>query len=272
VPHTYECPLRWADMDMLGHVNNVTYLDYVTEAREALFAGHPARRASVLRHQVAFVKPLVFHRAPVLVDTWVTDIDQDQLTLAHEVYDQPDDQGSGRTTYLRATTVLDHRVDDEERALLESLRGPEHEWRPVSSDARPAGRVTPLTVRRSDMDERGQARPGVFFEYVQESRIRYLMDLHTRGQRWSQHVVARTDLDYRAPLSYRQEPYEVHSWVAHLGTRSFTIRSEVCDGDTVLAEAAVVMVTFDLETQSTVEMAGAQRARLEQELSTSASS
>ena len=37
MPHTYECPVRWADMDMLGHVNNAAYLDYVAEARENLF-------------------------------------------------------------------------------------------------------------------------------------------------------------------------------------------------------------------------------------------
>ncbi len=79
--------MRWADMDLLGHVNNVTYLDYVAEARENLFAGHPAATAAVARHQVEFVKPLVFRRQPVLVDTWVTDIADDEVTLAHEVYD-----------------------------------------------------------------------------------------------------------------------------------------------------------------------------------------
>ena len=41
----------------------------------------------------------------------------------------------------------------------------------------------------------------------------------------------------------------VHSWIGHLGTKSFTICAEVRDGDTVLAEATVVMVTFDKETQ-----------------------
>ena len=71
MPHTYECPLRWADLDLLGHVNNVTYLDYVAEAREALFAGLPAGRAAVSRYQVEFLKPLVFSRTPVLVDSWV---------------------------------------------------------------------------------------------------------------------------------------------------------------------------------------------------------
>src|SRR5215467_663306 len=27
--HIYYCPLRWADMDSLGHVNNVVYVDYL---------------------------------------------------------------------------------------------------------------------------------------------------------------------------------------------------------------------------------------------------
>ena len=31
--HVYECPLRWADLDLLGHVNNVIYVDYLQEAR-----------------------------------------------------------------------------------------------------------------------------------------------------------------------------------------------------------------------------------------------
>jgi acyl-CoA thioester hydrolase len=266
VPHTYECPLRWADLDLLGHVNNVTYIDYVTEAREALFAGLPAGRAPVTRHQVEFVKPLVFRRTPILVDSWVTDLGADEVTLAHEVYDGPADGESERIVHLRASTVLAHRPSDDELALIQQVRGPAPAWRPVHSEERPAGDVFSLTARRSDLDERGNARTGVYFEYLQEARIRFLMNLHTRGERWSQHVVARTDIDYLAPLAYRQEPYSVHSWVAHVGSRSFTIRSEVRDGARVLASAVVVMVTFDLETQRTTEMAEPQRARLVREL------
>ena len=266
MPHTYECPLRWADMDLLGHVNNVTYLDYVGEARENLFAGHPAGRAPVSRHQVEFAKPLVFRRHPVLVDTWVTDIADDEVTLAHEVYDEPADEEAERTVYLRASTVLAHRLSDAERALVETTRGPAPEWRAVPAEVRPATDVFSLTVRRSDLDDRGHARSGVFFEYAQEARIRFLMNLHTRGERWSQHVIARTDIDYLAPLAYRQEPYAVHSWVSHLGSRSFTISSEVRDAGRVLARAVVVLVCFDPETQRTTAMAEHQRARLAREL------
>ncbi len=31
--HVYRCPTRWADLDLLGHVNNVVYVDYLQEAR-----------------------------------------------------------------------------------------------------------------------------------------------------------------------------------------------------------------------------------------------
>jgi acyl-CoA thioester hydrolase len=253
-------------MDLLGHVNNVTYLDYVAEARESLFAGHPAATAPVVRHQVDFATPLVFRRDPVLVDTWVTDLGADTMTLNHEVYDDPAAGGSPRTVYLRATSVLDHRPSDAERTLAEQHRGPALDWRPVAAQVRPAADTSPLTVRRSDVGEHGQVRSGVFFEYVQEARIRFLMNLHTRGERWSEHVIARTDIDYLSPLLHRPEPYAVHSWVSHLGSRSFTISSEVRDGDVVAARAVVVLVCFDVETQGTTEMAPQQRARLEREL------
>jgi len=258
--------MRWADMDLLGHVNNVTYLDYVAEARENLFAGHPVGTAPVSRHQVEFAKPLVFRRGPVLVDTWVTDIDDDAVTVAHEVYDDPADGESQRDVYVRAVSVLDHRLSEAERALAEQTRGPEIEWRPVSAEVRPRADMFPLTVRRSDVGEGGLVRSGVFFEYAQEARIRFLMNLHTRGEQWSAHVIARTDIDYLSPLAYRQEPYAVHSWVSHLGSRSFTISSEVRDADRVVARAVVVLVCFDLETQTTTGMSEQQRARLEREL------
>ena len=93
--HVYECPLRWGDMDMLGHVNNVTYVDYLQEARIDMFAAHAgfsgvqdlAEGVVVVRHEVEFVRPLVFHRAPVKVEVWVTEVRAGSFTLAYEVFD-----------------------------------------------------------------------------------------------------------------------------------------------------------------------------------------
>jgi acyl-CoA thioester hydrolase len=266
VPQTYECPVRWADMDMLGHVNNVTYLDYVAEARENLFPDSSVGRAPVRRHQVAFVAPLVFRRRPVLVDSWVTEVGDGSLTLAHEVYDPPKAPEEGRTVYARVSTVLDASLTPRELDRARELTAPAPEWRDIAAKDQPGGDVYDLTVRRADVDESGLVRDVAFFEYFQEARIKFLMNLHTRGQRWNHHVVAQTDLDYLRPVPHRQEPYAVRSWVGHVGTRSFTIRAEVLDGKAVVARAGVVMVIFDQETQRPTDMPESQRERLLQEL------
>ena len=62
-------------------------------------------------------------------------------------------------------------------------------------------------------------------------------------------VVAQVDVDYRLPILFRTEPYDVNSWVARVGTSSFVIESEIRDGETLLSRARVVMVTFDPRTQ-----------------------
>ena len=35
--------MRWADLDQLGHVNNVVYVDYLQEARVDMFRAHGRR-------------------------------------------------------------------------------------------------------------------------------------------------------------------------------------------------------------------------------------
>ncbi len=63
-------------------------------------------------------------------------------------------------------------------------------------------------------------------------------------------VVAQTDVDYRVPILFRPEPYDVWSWITRVGTRSFTIESEIRDGETLLSRARVVLVCFDPRRRS----------------------
>jgi acyl-CoA thioester hydrolase len=121
VRHVYHCPLRWADMDSLGHVNNVTYVDYLQEARVDMFAVHApasggeelAEGVVVVRHEVEFVAPLVFRFEPVRIETWITDIKAATFTMAYEILDELPD--GGRRVYTRATSVLTPFVFAEER-------------------------------------------------------------------------------------------------------------------------------------------------------------
>src|SRR6478752_296188 len=98
--------MRWADLDMLGHVNNVVYVDYLQEARVDLFRTHgPSAREGdlaegvvVVRHEVSYLAPLNFGFTPVSIECWVTEIRAASFTMAYEVFHQ---QGADRVVYLR---------------------------------------------------------------------------------------------------------------------------------------------------------------------------
>ncbi len=149
--HTYDCPLRWSDMDPLGHVNNVTYVDYLQEARVDMLAVHPPSSGArdlnegmvVVRHEVEFVRPLVFREAPVRIELWVTEIRAAAFTLAYEIFD---DLPDGRRVYARASTVLSpfvfaserpRRITADERHALESFLEPPADRTSQAEEARP---------------------------------------------------------------------------------------------------------------------------------------
>jgi acyl-CoA thioester hydrolase len=131
--------MRWADMDSLGHVNNVTYVDYLQESRVDMLRTHApatggeqlAEGTVVVRHEVEFVAPLVFRFEPVRIESWVTQIRAASFTMAYEVLDETEE---GRRVYTRARTVLTpyvfaeerpRRIRDEERAVLERFLEPD---------------------------------------------------------------------------------------------------------------------------------------------------
>ncbi len=137
--HVYDCPLRWADMDSLGHVNNVTYVDYLQEARVDMFAVHApvsggeelAEGVVVVRHEVEFAAPLVFRFEPVRIETWITQVRGASFTMAYEILDVLPD--GSRKVYVRATSLLTpyvfsserpRRLRPEEREVLERFLEP----------------------------------------------------------------------------------------------------------------------------------------------------
>ncbi|MFK4146386.1 acyl-CoA thioesterase [Streptomyces sp. NPDC004065] len=122
--HIYRCPLRWADMDAYGHVNNVVFLRYLEEARiDFLFRPDKEfKQGSVVaRHEIDYKRQLVHRHAPVDIELWVTEIRAASFTLAYEVKD-------GDQIYVRASTVIvpfdfeaqrPRRITEEEREFLQ---------------------------------------------------------------------------------------------------------------------------------------------------------
>jgi acyl-CoA thioester hydrolase len=256
--------MRWADLDLLGHVNNVVYVDYLQEARVDMMRTHgPAAQGAladgtvVVRHEVSYLTPLTFGFRPVSIECWVTEIRAATFTMAYEIFHELPD-GEGRRVYLRATTVLTPYVFSSERprrlteaereALTAFLEPTERSPRTPVRAVRPETATRyPIQVRFSDVDVYGHVNNVKYFEYLQEARIFLTARLWT-GLDPISLVVAQTDVDYRVPILFRPELYDAWSWVSRVGTRSATIESLIVDGDTVLSRARVAIVFFDQQT------------------------
>ena len=128
-------------------------------------------------------------------------------------------------------------------------------------------------MRWSDVDAYRHVNNVKYIEYFQEARIRYQMQLHHQGDVFGSFVVARMDVEHRRPILFRPEPYDVHSWISHVGRRSFVVAAEIRDplsgsdapGE-LLASSRVVAVGFDPEAQHAVELTPDHRARLLEQL------
>ncbi len=124
---TYQCPLRWSDLDAYGHVNNARFLTLYEEARVAMmFVG--ARESGltsfeegvvVARHEVDYLRP-VDYGDPVRIELWVAEVRPSRFTIAYELFD-------GELLASRAKTVLvpfdlgrqrPRRLSEQEQAFL----------------------------------------------------------------------------------------------------------------------------------------------------------
>jgi len=124
--HTYDCRVRFSDVDVYGHVNNVKYFEYYQEARLAYMTSlgraenGGSFRVVVARVDVDYKRPILFRTEPYAVETWVTRVGSSSFALTAEIKD-------GDTVLSRAETVLvgfdldtqrSRRLSDEERERL----------------------------------------------------------------------------------------------------------------------------------------------------------
>jgi len=104
----------------------------------------------------------------------------------------------------------------------------------------------PIERRFSDLDLLGHVNNVVYYDYLQESRLRLLRRLGRETVPVAPLVVAHQEIDYIAPLPGGVEPVIVETWIERIGTSSFTVGATVWDSDgTLAARASTVMVFFD---------------------------
>lgn len=136
-------PLRWSDMDAFGHVNNVSFLRLLEDARVLSMSrwfgdGLSVVERSVLvaRNEIEYHTPLEYRLEPVEIDIWVTKIGGAGYELAYVVGDPPE-VGEQQQYAVAATTMACYdfatdsarRIAPSEREALTPLLGPRAPFR-----------------------------------------------------------------------------------------------------------------------------------------------
>jgi acyl-CoA thioester hydrolase len=118
-------------------VNNVTWLEYLQEARvDMLFVHAPARGAEglaegvlVVRAEIDYRRVLTFRQEPYPIELWVSKVGGASFTISYEIAET--DPDGKRILYGRAATVLapvdletgaPRRLNPIERAVLEKFK------------------------------------------------------------------------------------------------------------------------------------------------------
>jgi acyl-CoA thioester hydrolase len=120
----HQVEMRWMDMDAYAHVNNSAYLAYLEEARIAMFFGRYdasfAKGTVIARHEIEYLRPIVYHQKGLTIEAWVDDIRAASFTVHYEVYDNKILASRASTTCVTYDfeTSRPRRFTAEERAVL----------------------------------------------------------------------------------------------------------------------------------------------------------
>ncbi|HEY9390340.1 MAG TPA: thioesterase family protein [Mycobacteriales bacterium] len=103
--HTYLCPLRWADMDPFGHVNNTLFVAYLEQARVDLLFHRASQEGIrtisegtvVARHEIDYLRPVRYQHRPLRIDIWCSRIAGASFTMDYEIFDGTDGTTGSKT-------------------------------------------------------------------------------------------------------------------------------------------------------------------------------
>jgi acyl-CoA thioester hydrolase len=123
---------------------------------------------------------------------------------------------------------------------------------------------TEIDVRFRDFDSLGHVNNAVYATYFELARLRYLRDAFDAPELEPNFVVARLEVDFRAPIT-EATAVSVGMGVVDVGETSFRLVYEVRSGETVSARGETVQVTVD-EDGSPAPVPDGWRSRLEAEL------
>lgn len=119
---------------------------------------------------------------------------------------------------------------------------------------------TRLEVRFRDIDAFGHVNNAAFVTYLEQARIRYLVDnLQVDTPQRLPLILAALQVDFRAPILFGQE-VEIGTRVDWIGNTSFSLSHRMTAGtssegdDRLVAQAATVLVAYDYATERPIRV------------------
>ena len=126
--HRYDCRVRFSDVDIFGHVNNVKYFEYYQEARIAFWNWLGLQQAKgfslvVARVDVDYKRPILFRPEPYVIESRVTAVGTSSFTLTAEIRDGNDvlSRSESRLVTFDDATQRSRPLTEPERAQLLSV-------------------------------------------------------------------------------------------------------------------------------------------------------
>ena len=124
---------------------------------------------------------------------------------------------------------------------------------------------TTLQVRFRDIDAFGHVNNAVFFSYVEQARIRYLLDVLAPSDPFDRLplILARVELDFRAPIYFGDE-VTVDTRVDRIGRSSIGMSHRMTAGTDgrVVGDVDTVLVTYDYATSAPIPVPEGWRTRI----------
>ena len=131
----------------------------------------------------------------------------------------------------------------------------------------PAATTVEVAMRWSDMDAYGHVNNVQYLRYLEEARVVAFHQWFGQERSLLEDgvLVARSEIDYLAPMTFNYEPARVSLWCSRISGASFDISYVVGQGgsDLTFAQAESTLVTYDLRAARPRRIAEHERVAIE---------
>ena len=125
---------------------------------------------------------------------------------------------------------------------------------------RPPAAIVRVPLRWVDLDAQGHVNNAVVADYLQEARVRFLLEGANAALLGNGTLVVGHQVEYLAPVEFANDPVEVRLWLGQVGASRFTIGYEVVQGEVIAARARTVLCIFDFQAGGPRRMTHDERA------------